>query len=93
MKNANQIVFMAPRTGMSVFVCDELSRLTAVPNSLENWKKRSTRFVIQTQALMRFNSGKRVRHICLAHYEDTGESVVKKPRKFLPAQVLRRSAA
>lgn len=94
-KNTNQIIAVAPRTGMSVpvFIGDEGHRFfapPAAPMNTANWKKHSTRFVIQTQAVMRFNSGKRVRHICLAHYEDTGESVVKKPRKFLPAQALRR---
>lgn len=61
--------------------------------NMANWKKYGTRSVIQTQAMMKFNSGKRVRHICLVHYEDTGESTMKKPRKFLPAQALRRNAA
>lgn len=94
MKNTNQFITVAPRTGMSapIFIGDEGHRFFA-PMNMMSWRKNDTRSVIQTQALMRFNSGKRVRHICLAHWEDTGESVVKKRRKFLPAQVLRRNAA
>ena len=97
MNRARSVIAIPPRTGMSVpgFIGDEGHRLfapPATPMNMANWKKHGTRLVIQTQAIMKFNSGKRVRHICLVHYEDTGESAMKKSRKFLPAQVLRRSA-
>lgn len=54
--------------------------------------KYEARRVVATQAIMKFNSGKRVRFICSAHWEDTGEPVKSAPPKFLPAQVLRRQA-
>lgn len=69
-----------------------LDEAPSFPLQTNKWRKHNVRRVIQTQAVMKFNSGKRIRHICLAHWEDTGESVAKTPRKFLPAQVLRRQA-
>lgn len=61
--------------------------------SMGQMRKRSTRQAIATQAIMKFNSGKRVRYLCSARWEDTGESIKPAPKKFVPAQVVRRATA
>jgi hypothetical protein len=49
------------------------------------------RRMIATQAVMKFNSGKRVRFLGSTRWEDTGESIKATPKKFVPAQVVRRA--
>jgi len=53
-------------------------------------RKPGSRRAIATQAVMKFNSGKRLRFLGFSRWEDTGELVKLVPKKFLPAQVLRR---
>lgn len=47
---------------------------------------------IQTQAIVRRNSGKRVRFISYTKWA-SGESMTRAKKKFLPVQVLRRQQA
>lgn len=55
-----------------------------------NTVKLPSASVVFTQAVMRFNSGKRVRFLVSAGWADTGKRIAPGPRKFVPAQVLRR---
>lgn len=66
----------------AVFVSNMmLMRKTSVPH----------RPMIATQAMMKFNSGKRVRFLGSMRWEDTGEAVKPAPKKFVPAHVMRRA--
>lgn len=84
----------------SVMIClDEFHTIAARGSSLGSllnmgrMRLPSQRRMITTQAFMKFNSGKRVRFLGDTRWEDTGEAVKLAPKKFIPAQAVRRAAA
>ena len=54
-------------------------------------RKISQRHMIATQAIMKFNSGKKVRFLSSTQWSDTGESITPRQKKFIPVQVMRRA--
>lgn len=94
MKIAKRKTYRARQTKPPMFILDEFNHFGSSPNELPAMSRtKVTRRVIATQAVMKFNSGKRVRFLGSTHWEDTGESTKPAPKKFVPAQVLRRAAA
>lgn len=58
----------------------------------QSFVRRPSAGFVATQAMMKFNSGKRVRFLGAVRRAD-GSSLKPTPKKFLPAQVIRRMTA
>lgn len=81
------------RTAMP-FVIDEMHLMTTSPaysSALQNWQsnfRRPNAGFIATQAVIRSNSGKRLRFVGVTKHAD-GSPLKPAPKKFIPAQVQR----
>lgn len=84
----------------NLIICDEAHLLFGAFDSVNVLSKMAmftrkasfpARQMIATQAMMKFNSGKRVRFLGSARWEDTGEAIKPAPKKFVPAQAVRRA--
>lgn len=87
-----------PSPPQKLFIIDEMHMLTNSPafsTAMQKWQsdfRRPGTGVIGTQAVMRSNSGKRLRFLGSTKRAD-GSPLKPVPKKFIPAQVLRQIAA
>ncbi len=97
MKIAKRRVYGPPKTSLTI-IADEFHQFAAPGSPMrrlldigQQFRKPGARRIVATQAVMKFNSGKRVRFLGSMRYEDTGEAIKPTPTKFVPAQVARRA--
>lgn len=87
-----------PSSPQKFVFLDEMHLMTNSPAytaALQKWQsdiRKPNAASIATQAIMRFNSGKRLRFLGSMKRAD-GSPLKPSPQKFIPVQVLRRRAA